>query len=196
MDDAASEDPYVDRHGVLVNKLGITSASVLSQAEADLSLVALLRLSVHPLPGRYDLDHLRQFHRQIFGVVYPWAGELRTVDLARTENDRFCRWTFLESYAAGVFGELAAERLLTGLPRSNFVARLAHFYGEINALHPFREGNGRTQRAFLGQLAREAGWRIAWSALDATENDQASAASLRGDEEPLLALLDDLVRPL
>ncbi|WP_306215193.1 Fic/DOC family protein [Actinoplanes sp. RD1] len=196
MDDPATTDPYVDGRGILVNKLGITSASALRRAEADLSLAALLRLAIRPLPGRYDLDHLRQFHRQIFGAVYPWAGELRTVDLARTRNDLFCRWVFLESSAAGIFGELAAEGLLTGLPRGTFVARLAHFYGEINALHPFREGNGRTQRAFLGQLAREAGWRVAWSTLDAAGNDRASAASLHGDEEPLRVLLDELVRPL
>jgi cell filamentation protein len=60
---------------------------------------------------------------------------------------------------------LAAENLLTGRTRDAFVARLAHYYGEINAIHPLREGNGRTQRAFLGQLARDAGWRVALSEL-------------------------------
>ncbi|GAA2543759.1 hypothetical protein GCM10010435_10110 [Winogradskya consettensis] len=85
------------------NKLGITSAAALSRAEADLSLAALLRLSVQPLPGGYDLDHLREFHRQIFGAIYPWAGQLRTVDIARTPHDLFCHWRFIESYAAGVF---------------------------------------------------------------------------------------------
>ncbi len=190
------QDPYTDVGGVLVNRLGITSAGALSQAEADLSLAALLRLSVQPLPGSYDLDHLRGFHRQIFGAVYPWAGQLRTVDIAQTPRDVFCRWPFLESYSAGVFGALADEHQLTGLPRNPFVSRLGHYYGEINAIHPFREGNGRAQRAFLGQLARDAGWRIAWSDLDATENDAASAAALHGDPKPLIAMLDTMVRPL
>jgi cell filamentation protein len=189
-------DPYLDADGVLVNRLGITSAAALSRAEADLSFAAMLRLSVRPLPGSYDLHHLREFHRQIFGALYPWAGELRTVDLARTSQDMFCRWRFIESYAAGVFGALAAENLLAGLSRPHFVRRLAHFHGEINAIHPFREGNGRAQRAFLGQLAREAGWRVAWSELDAAENDTASAASLQGDLEPLVTMLDGMVRPL
>lgn len=188
------EDPYV-ADGVLVNKLGITSAAALSQAEADLTLAALLHLSVHPLPGAYDLDHLRRFHRRIFGAVYAWAGRIRTVDIARTPRDVFCRWPFIESQSAAVFAELAAEGRLAGLTRAAFVARLAHYYGEINAIHPFREGNGRTQRAFLGQLARDAGRWIAWSELDAARNDAASAAALHGDAGLLVLMFEGMVRP-
>jgi cell filamentation protein len=189
------EDPYADDNGALVNKLGITSAVALSQAEADLSLAATLHLSTHPLPGSYDLEHLRTFHRRIFGAVYAWAGELRTVDIARTSQDMFCLWPFIESYSAGVFNELSAETLLAGLTRNAFAARLAHYYGEINAIHPFREGNGRTQRAFFSQLARDGGWRIAWSELDRAENDSASSAALHGDAKPLIAMFEALVRP-
>jgi cell filamentation protein len=190
------EDPYLDANGVLLNNLGITTAAELSQAEADLSFAAMLRLSVHPLPGAYDLTHLQRFHQQLFGAVYPWAGKLRTVDLARTAQDMFCRWPFIESFSAGVFQALADEERLAGLPRATFVTRLAHYYGEINAIHPFRDGNGRTQRAFLGQLARDAGWRIAWSALDQHENDAASAAALQGDVAPVNRMLEQLVRLL
>ena len=135
------------------------------------------------------------FHQQIFGTVYPWAGELRTVDIARTARDVFCRWAFIESYSVEVFAGLAAEKRLMGLARAAFVRRLAHYYGEINAIHPFREGNGRAQRAFLGQLARDAGWRLAWSEMSGDQNDAASAAALQGDTEPLTAMLADLVRP-
>jgi cell filamentation protein len=190
------EDPYTDASGVLVNKLGITSAITLSQAEADLSLAAALHLSTHLLPGSYDLDHLRGFHRRIFGAVYAWAGQIRTVDIARTSQDTFCLWPFIESYSAGVFNELSTETLLAGLTRNAFVARLAHYYGEVNAIHPFREGNGRTQRAFFAQLARDAGWRVAWSELDRSVNDTASSAALQGDTKPLIVMFEGLVRPL
>ena len=193
---STNEDPYADAHGVLTNKLGITTGAALSRAETDLSFAALLRLAIHPLPGRYDLAHLRGFHRHIFGAVYPWAGQLRTVDLARGPRDAFCRWPFIESSAADIFAGLAAENRLADLPRTPFVARLAHYYGEINALHPFREGNGRTQRAFLGQLAREAGWHTAWSDLNAEQNNTASAAALHGDPNPLTAMLETITRPL
>jgi cell filamentation protein len=70
---------------------------------------------------------------------------------------------------------------------------LTHYLGEVNAIHPFREGNGRAQRAFFHQLARQAGWPVDWTQLDPEANAEASAASLRGDNTLLRALLDDLV---
>jgi len=62
----------------------------------------------------------------------------------------------IEAYSAEVFGALARERYLRGLPRDSFLDRLAHYFAEVNAIHPFREGNGRVQRAFFHQLSREA----------------------------------------
>ncbi|BCB86234.1 Fic family protein [Phytohabitans suffuscus] len=68
-----------------------------------------------------------------------------------------------------------------------------YYFAEVNAIHPFREGNGRTQRAFFRQFSREAGWPIDWSDLDPDADEAASMASLRGDNGPLLRLLDGLV---
>jgi cell filamentation protein len=127
--------------------------------------------------------------------VYPWAGEIRTVGIARTANDVFCLPQHIEAFAADVFGQLAAENGLQGLTRQRFVERLAYYYGEINALHPFREGNGRAQRAFLRQLAGAARWRLSWADLEPDTNDLASSASLRGDLRPLTRMLDTLIRP-
>ncbi|WP_199701744.1 Fic/DOC family protein [Jiangella rhizosphaerae] len=137
------------------------------------------------------MAHLQRFHREIFGDLYLWAGEIRTVGIAKT--DPFCLPRYIESYAAGVFGSMAAENHLRGLPRAKFVDRLAHYFAEVNAIHPFREGNGRTQRAFFHQLCRDVGHPIDWSGLRAAENEHASIAALRGDDEPLRRLLDALV---
>jgi cell filamentation protein len=185
-------DPYVDpSNGVLRNRLGITNPLRLMAAEADLSFAALADLGTRTLDGAYDLAHLQAFHREIFGDIYPWAGEIRTVGLARTEV--FCLPHHIESYAAEVFADLAKERRLHGYGRPTFVERLTHYLAEINAIHPFRDGNGRAQRAFIRQLARQAGWPIDWSALDRERNDNACRASLRGDLAPLRTLLDELV---
>lgn len=185
-------DPYVDPDsGLLRNLPGITDAARLRQAEADLSLAALLDLSTRVLRGGYDLPHLQAFHREIFGDLYPWAGEIRTVAIAKT--DLFCLPQHIESYANTVLNGLADERYLRGLPRERFVDRCTHYYAEVNAIHPFREGNGRTQRAFFRQLTREAGWPVDWSRLDAQSNATASIASLRGDNQPLRALLSRLI---
>jgi cell filamentation protein len=78
--------------------------------------------------------------------------------------------------------------------RDAFIRRLAYYLGEVNALHPFREGNGRAQRAFFEQLARDAGFTLSWQHLDAARNVEASAAIMRGDAEPMRKLLDVLVR--
>src|SRR5664280_1411278 len=88
---------------------------------------------------------------------------------------------------------LAAEQHLRRMDRETFVDRLTYFAGEINALHPFRDGNGRTQRAFLGQLARDADHHLSWSRLDRHRNTEAFAASLNGDDAPLRELLAGLV---
>jgi cell filamentation protein len=78
-------DPYLDpRTGLLRNRLGITDAARLREAEAGLSLAAIQDLGLRILPGHYDLPHLRAFHREIFGDVYGWAGELRSVAVAKT----------------------------------------------------------------------------------------------------------------
>jgi len=103
----------------------------------------------------------------------------------------------IASYAHEIFTSLAVERHLRGLDRETFVDRLTHYLAEVNALRPFREGNGRTQRAFFRQLSRQAGWlagwRLDWSTLDRRINDRASAASLHGDSQPPRDLLSDVV---
>jgi cell filamentation protein len=176
-----SWDPYLDLDtGVLRNRLGISDRAELTRAEADLTASRLYDLQRTRLTGDYDLDHLRSFHRVIFGDVYDWAGELRTVSIGR--GGLFCLPGDLLSFGSEVFGRLAYAQYLRGLDRERFVDRLADLLADVNFLHPFREGNGRTQRAFLAQLAR-----------DPTTNVAASAAALRGDNRQLRHLLDLLV---
>ncbi|WP_306361461.1 Fic family protein [Nocardia sp. CC227C] len=130
-------DPDVDPvSGVLRNRLGIGDAALLRQAESDLSMAALADLGTRSLPGRYDLDHLCAFHREIFRDLYPWAGEIRVVGIART--DSFCLPQHITSYAGEVFAHLAADEYLRGLSRTDFLTKLTHYLAEVNAIHPFR----------------------------------------------------------
>jgi cell filamentation protein len=187
------EDPYSDPvTGVLYNKLGLISAADLETAEREITHAALILLDESPVSPSYDLPHLREIHRRIFGDIYDWAGQIRTVTIAK--GAVFCLPQYIDSSATLIFRELHDEDCLRGLRRDAFVSRLAYYLGEVNALHPFREGNGRAQRAFFGQLARDAGFTLAWQHLDPVRNVDASAAIMSGDPEPMREMLDALVR--
>ncbi len=187
------EDPYSDPvTGVLYNKLGLGTAAGLEAAEREITHAALILLDESPVSPSYDLPHLQEIHKRIFGDIYEWAGQIRTVAIAK--GAMFCLPQYIDSSAAVIFGELHDEDCLRGLRRDAFVGRLAHYLGEVNALHPFREGNGRAQRAFFGQLARDAGFTLAWQHLDPDRNVEASATIMRGDPEPMREMLDALTR--
>ncbi len=79
------------------------------------------------------------------------------------------------------------------MERRPFIDRLTYYLGKVNAVHPFREGNGRTQRAFFEQLAQDAGFTLDWQHLEAARNIEASAAIMHGDPEPMRKMLDTLV---
>ena len=187
------EDPYsYPVTGVLYNKLGLGTAAELEAAEREITHAALILLDESPVSPSCDLPHLREIHKRIFGDIYEWAGQIRTVAIAK--GAMFCLPQYIDSSAAVIFGELHDEDCLRGLRRDAFVGRLAHYLGEVNALHPFREGNGRAQRASFGQLARDAGFTLSWQHLDPARNVEASAAIMRGDPEPMREMLDALIR--
>jgi len=165
----------------------------LDAAEADLVYARQLHLNKHPLAGDYDLAHLKAIHHYLFQDVYPFAGQLRTVDMHKANDPTggFFPAARLQDGAEFVFTALHEDNLLQGLDQETFTDRLAHHLDQLNHLHPFREGNGRTQRTFLGQLSTQAGYRLDWSTIRPADNDEASkqgAVALR-------SLLQDVVKP-
>ena len=98
-------------------------------------------------------------------------------------------------YLSDVLAGLPRENYLRGLPAGRCADRLTYYLAEINAAHPFREGNGRTQRAFVGQLAAEAGYHLAWEQLTPERNIEASVAAMRGNTAPLRQALGELMSP-
>lgn len=188
-------DPYVyPGTSCLRNRLGIRDEAELERIEAEQTSILIAQLARVRVRGEYDLEHLKAFHRRIFGEIYEWAGELRSVAIAK-DDSVFALPEHLEAYLDGTFTQLAEEGHLRGLARDAFLDRVTHYHAELNAAHPFREGNGRTQRAFLGQLSRDAGYRLAWRRLKREQNIEAARASHRGDNSPLRELLDELLEP-
>jgi cell filamentation protein len=186
-------DPYVyPGTDVLRNLLDLRDGAALAAREAALSAIRIAQLELRFIPGDFDLTHLQATHRYIFGDVYSWAGDLRTVRITKG-GDLFALPEHIGPYLTTLFADLSREDRLHGLGREPFAERLAHYYAEINAVHPFREGNGRAQRAFLGQVAKAAGHPIAWVHLDSERNILAAHESHQGNNSPLREMLDDLL---
>ena len=187
---------YEYQNGVLRNKLDIRDAEQLKQVEAALTALRILQLYAQPLTGRFNLDHLKAIHAFIFQDVYTWAGELRQVDIIK-DASRFAHFAFLEGQADRLFTNLSQENYLRGLTLEQFATRAAYFLGELNVLHPFREGNGRTQRMFISALARKVSFLIDWTTVSEEQMKSASILSLfRADNSELEAILLSALSPL
>ena len=185
----SSHDEYVDpATGVLKNRLGITDGPTLEQTEAQFVAERARELTQQPIPGAFDLPHLQAIHRHLFGDLYEWAGQLRTVEITK-DTSRFAHHAYLERAAAPIFRELAQEHYLRGLEPAAFSGRAAHYLAELNALHPFREGNGRALRAFLSQVAHDSGYTIVWKHMTQADMLDASRRSFSGDLAPLTTLI-------
>ncbi|MOA16957.1 Adenosine monophosphate-protein transferase VbhT [compost metagenome] len=151
------------------------------------------KLREQPVAGKFDLEHLRQIHRRLFGDVYDWAGEIRQGEIQKGDTI-FARHLMIDSAGRRLFQQLAQERHLQDLDAEKFSQRAAYYLGEINVLHPFREGNGRTQREFIGQLARNAGYDIDWTGISQAEMIRASIDAYNGNADSLARLIRQGIR--
>ena len=176
---------------VLRNKADLQDQAALDAFEADASAVRMVELINTPMQGNFDLAHLCAMHRHLFQDVYDWAGEIRTVDISRGAS-RFANFNLIDAYLTGQLEGIAKENFLQGLAPDVFVSRLAHYLGEINAAHPFREGNGRVQRLFCTQLAEQASYFIAFETVDQARMYEVMIASFNGNNQPLTSLLNDI----
>jgi cell filamentation protein len=172
-------DPYVyPGTNVLINKEDIRDAETLARFER---METANRIETLPSGIPLTADGFRTVHRHIFHNVYEWAGQIRTVDIAKN-NDLFCRVFFVERELEKCLKSLRAEDCLRGLSPETFAQRAAFYVSELNAIHPFREGNGRTTRAFLGILGEQAGHRIEMQRIDPEAWIDASRESFRTGE--------------
>ena len=119
---------------------------------------------------------------------------MRTVDIAK--GNLFCRVFAIEAEAERIFTELRQEKYLKDLNVGEFAKRLAYYFAEINALHPFREGNGRTQREFIRQLAYQNGYFLSYAGISSEEMIEASKASFKLNYEPLEKIILNHLHPL
>lgn len=178
----------------LRNKLGILDAQVLDSVERRLTKErvreGLPEEATHP-----TIDGLKAIHHHLLQDVYEWAGEFRRYTTGRGPAP-FAVPEQIEPYLAKTFGQLAAENDLKGLNADDFAARSAHYVSEINAVHPFIDGNGRTQRLWLRNMADRAGYKIELESGDRDAWNAASRHGFAGYPEPMAHLIASRITPL
>lgn len=161
---------------VLINKFDIRDGQRLNTVEREISIVKAAVLASR-ITGNFDFKHLKSIHRFLFEDIYSWAGQVRTVDIAK--GNIFCLVQFIEEQFTELYEKLKKDNFLIGESDIEYVSRKISFYlSELNVIHPFREGNGRTQRIYCQQLCMNTGhFYLDFSMADETEMLEASVDS-------------------
>lgn len=171
----------------------IRTVDELRDFEDSRATVRAMELRLQPIRGDFGIEHLQAIHRHLFQDVYPWAGEIRSVGIQKEGQG------FLPPEHAGIVVDGAARMmredgtLAPGMDNTRWSSLLADRFNDVNDAHPFREGNGRTQRLYFDQVAEAGGKTIHWSVLTKEQNIAVSHAARGGNLEPLRSALGVMV---
>jgi cell filamentation protein len=190
-------DPYTyPGSDVLRNKANIRDKDRLFQFEHRKSAERSIALQTAPIAGRFDLSHLQAIHKYLFQDVYDWAGQNRTTNISKGSS-LFAAPDMIDGYARStVFKGIEDDHYLENMEKNVFAARLAYHYSEINALHPFREGNGRSTRHFITQLAKHAGYDLDYAKVGQAEWNAAARESFMGELESMTQIFRTISQPV
>ena len=179
----------------LVNYFGIKDKPMLRRVDKRISSLRTAELLRSPLKMPFSFDHLIAIHSHLFGDIYPSAGMIRTSQSHK--HREYCQPEYIQSAAGKLFDGLRQSHYLMGIKDTDdFVNELAYYMGEVEALHPFLDGNGRTTRLFFDSIARNAGYAIGWGSSDPDHFLEANVAALDGDYQALIDVLEEIVIPI
>lgn len=184
---------------VLINKFDIQDQKQLQAKEYAITSQRATEFNNAGISVSKDFEGLKSVHHQIFQDVYTWAGEARNVNIAKAGSS-FEPADNIEAKAKEIFSKLESDNYLKGLDKKEFVEKFTDLYVDTNKLHPFREGNGRSTREFIGQIANEAGYSLDQTRIDNSKNEwnKAAAASMNKDgpdNSGLKAIFNEAIRP-
>lgn len=183
------------------NKLGAKTLKELNLVERRITSFAIEFLKNNPIHGNFDLEHLKLIHKFIFDEVYTFAGQTRAeIGKGRESFGKrdpkdhekvswFVHGKDLHVEAQKIFEDLRKnKKFFTRHSKKEFVEEGAEFFIELNRLHPFREGNGRTQRMFMKQLAEHAGYKLDLNNVRSDRMSEACIAGMNGDRSTMVLL--------
>ena len=194
---------------VLKNKLGVITHDELHRLEASLVAARYTEIQAGLGPrGTFDAEHMKAIHGHLFQDVYEWAGHTRdeiiplsdgtfaTEPFMHKGDTRFLAGSAISSALDEISRCLREAHHLCGLARPEFADRAADIMAQINGIHAFREGNGRSQRVFMEELARQAGHTLEFSVVSQERMIEASiAANVRRDGSVMRRLFDEISNP-
>ena len=187
------QDPYVyPGTDVLRNLLNERDPTESAALELELASLRAVELTGNPTGGAYDFAHLCAIHQHLFQDMYDWAGRPRTVQTAK--GVPFCPPANIDEQSRFIHRNIVCDEQLNSTELDTFADRLAYHWAEVNAVHAFREGNTRTQRAFFEQLAELRGWEMDFDALDYTAFKTARHHALVADHHQFAGVLKPILR--
>lgn len=193
-------NPYIDpKTGAHFNKLGINDRAELREIEYAVTDLRVAQLRLNPPKGQFDLDHLKTIHSAIFSDLYEWAGKERSVNFSKRDPEdpdwasHFAPAKRINEIATSINEDLKSKNYLRGLNQKDFTTGITALYAQVNWMHPFVEGNGRSTQTFISQLANEAGYELNFAKLDKDEWNHAAARSMpqRNRADPTLTRRPD-----
>ncbi len=179
---------------VLKNKLNIIDAELLEEAERRITSLRTTEAMKKGIRGKFDFNHLKRIHKFLFGDIYDWAGKIRLVNISK--GNQFCRTEFIEQQMQEIFKKLQRDNYLQDVTsQCELSKRLAYYLSEINAIHPFREGNGRCQRMFIQLLSNSLGYQLDFMKITDEEMLEASIRSFDLEYGMLEELINRALTP-
>ncbi len=186
-------DYFVDGDEILENKLGITDPDDFKAAEQEIVTNKSADI-LNEVTQAFGLDYLLHVHKVLFEDIYDFAGTIRTVDIAKPDASApFAYAQFLNAESKRIFDDLANKNYLSDLDVKDFIKEITNLATQLNALHPFREGNGRAIRLFLIMLSDYAGYLLDYSQVTADELITADKLAFEGDVKSLLSVYSKVV---
>lgn len=183
---------YYSHNGVLRNKFGLSDPAELDLAEKIITTEKSIQLQRQKI-DKFDTRKYLNLHRSLFGDIYTWAGEFRKVELSKG-GTRFFPATYLEQGCDMIFTNLGLDNNYKKLSKEAFCKKAAHLFSNLNDLHAFREGNGRTNRLVLFHVAKNAGWYLDLSKCDRKKYLEASIAGCNGNDKLMEDLMLDVIQ--
>lgn len=158
-------DPYLyENVNTLINLADIKDAELLRKAEADITNIAMAGI-YNIKYNKFDIETLQDIHRKIFGQIYFWAGEFRTIQMTKPEDvlgGDTVRYAYPEEIKKDLSSVMKEIKKLkrTGVNDDDVVFRLVRIIAKIWQIHPFREGNTRSVIVFAVLLANSLGFDV------------------------------------